>query len=52
MSNHQFNQRWKAVFEKLAPSGEENIGFQSSEKIKQNDLKKYLEGESSYTVSH
>ena len=51
MANQQFNKRWEAVFRKLAPSSDEETGLQTSDKIKLSDLKKYLDGEKSYTVS-
>ena len=50
----QFNKRWEAVFKKLSNSNqnEEEIGFHTSEKIKLEDLQKYLRGEKSYTLEY
>ena len=51
-TSQQCNKRWQAVFRKLAPNSDEEIGFQTSDKIKLEDLQKYLRGEKSYTLEY
>ena len=51
-TSQQCNKRWQAVFRKLSPNRDEEIGLQTSDKIKLEDLQKYLRGEKSYTLEY